>query len=351
MFSKIKACSTAKEIWEKLAQLCEGNDQTKENKIIVAIQMFDNVKMKPGETMTEFDERFSNIICELIALGKIYTNREIALEQGHFIANCTKPKNEERKQHYEKNKGKEGRRTYQNKKEQKVLVADEGKRKLAEIESDSTDTDISSEESEEERVQCLMANSIHEEDDTEVFDFTSSDFTQEELIQALNEMVTEYKKLSISFEEAKTEKACLIDKSRESSCLQQKELDGLRTKLNLLATENDNMKRVLSVKSVEKNSATERSTWYLDSGCSRHMTGNKDLLSDIIHYKGPKIIFGDNSEGKTVGKGKITHDRIRSDRGTEFLKTLESYLDDQGIKHELSAAWTPQQNGVAERRN
>ncbi|XP_073153730.1 uncharacterized protein [Henckelia pumila] len=80
MFSKIKAFSTAKEIWEKLTQLCEGNDQTKENKLTIAIQMFDNVKMKPGETMTEFDERFNNIICELISLGKIYTNREIALK-------------------------------------------------------------------------------------------------------------------------------------------------------------------------------------------------------------------------------------------------------------------------------
>lgn len=44
--------------------------------------------------------------------------------------------------------------------------------------------------------------------------------------------------------------------------------------------------------------------------------------------------------------------RIRSDRGTEFInKNLESFLSEQGIKHELSAARTPQQNGVAERRN
>ncbi|XP_073120704.1 uncharacterized protein [Henckelia pumila] len=80
MFIKIKTCSTAKEIWEKLTQLCEGNDQTKENKLTVSIQKFVNAKMKPGETMAEFDERFSNIICELIYLGKIYTNREISLK-------------------------------------------------------------------------------------------------------------------------------------------------------------------------------------------------------------------------------------------------------------------------------
>ncbi|XP_075479462.1 uncharacterized protein LOC142520349 [Primulina tabacum] len=80
MFAKIKTCTTAKEIWEKLTQLCEDKDQTKENKLTVAIQKFDNAKMKPGETLTEFEERFSSIIIKLIFLGKEYSNREIALK-------------------------------------------------------------------------------------------------------------------------------------------------------------------------------------------------------------------------------------------------------------------------------
>ncbi|XP_073031139.1 uncharacterized protein [Primulina eburnea] len=57
MFANIKTCSTANEIWEKLTQLCEGNGYTKENKLTVAIQKFDNAKMKPGESHAEFDER------------------------------------------------------------------------------------------------------------------------------------------------------------------------------------------------------------------------------------------------------------------------------------------------------
>ncbi|XP_075483686.1 uncharacterized protein LOC142523840 [Primulina tabacum] len=80
MFAKIKTCTTTKEIWEKLTQLCEGNDHTKENKLTVAIQKFDNTKMKPGETLAEFNERFSSIIIELISLRKDYSNREIALK-------------------------------------------------------------------------------------------------------------------------------------------------------------------------------------------------------------------------------------------------------------------------------
>jgi transposase InsO family protein len=44
--------------------------------------------------------------------------------------------------------------------------------------------------------------------------------------------------------------------------------------------------------------------------------------------------------------------RIRSDNGIEFKNTeVEDYLDEEGIEHEFSVPYTPQQNGVAERKN
>jgi transposase InsO family protein len=44
--------------------------------------------------------------------------------------------------------------------------------------------------------------------------------------------------------------------------------------------------------------------------------------------------------------------KIRSDSGSKFKNTqLEDYLDQEGIKHEFSAPYTPQHNGVAERKN
>ncbi|XP_075475692.1 uncharacterized protein LOC142509651 [Primulina tabacum] len=55
-FSKIKICPTAKEIWEKPIQIYEGNEQTKENKLSVAMQKLENLKMKAGETLNELDE-------------------------------------------------------------------------------------------------------------------------------------------------------------------------------------------------------------------------------------------------------------------------------------------------------
>ena len=46
--------------------------------------------------------------------------------------------------------------------------------------------------------------------------------------------------------------------------------------------------------------------WYLDSGCSRDMTGTKSLLTDYEEVSnGPKVVFGDDSTGTTEGYGVV----------------------------------------------
>jgi hypothetical protein len=44
--------------------------------------------------------------------------------------------------------------------------------------------------------------------------------------------------------------------------------------------------------------------------------------------------------------------KIRSDNGTEFKNSqIEDFLEDEGIKHEFSSPYAPQQNSVVERKN
>jgi transposase InsO family protein len=44
--------------------------------------------------------------------------------------------------------------------------------------------------------------------------------------------------------------------------------------------------------------------------------------------------------------------KIRSNNGSEFKNLqVEEYLEEEGIKNELSAPYTPQQNGMVERKN
>jgi transposase InsO family protein len=49
---------------------------------------------------------------------------------------------------------------------------------------------------------------------------------------------------------------------------------------------------------------------------------------------------------------RIKDKKIRSDNGTEFKNPqIEGFLEEEGIMHEFSSPYTPQQNGVVERKN
>nr|GEY09585.1 retrovirus-related Pol polyprotein from transposon TNT 1-94 [Tanacetum cinerariifolium] len=136
----------------------------------------------------------------------------------------------------------------------------------------------------------------------------------------------------------------------------------------------------------------------VNSGCSRHMTGNKAHLADYQEFKGRFVAF-EGSNGRITGKGKIKVGRkesntrplirprqfswvyflkskdettpmlkdflrqvgnqfnhkvktIRSDNGIKFKNhELIDLCGLKGIKREYSNARTPQQNRVAERKN
>ncbi|GJS66652.1 putative ribonuclease H-like domain-containing protein [Tanacetum coccineum] len=88
----------------------------------------------------------------------------------------------------------------------------------------------------------------------------------------------------------------------------------------------------------------------IDSGCSRHMTGNKCYLSEYEYYDGGlfPLEMVKKIENQLDHKVKV----IRCDNGTEFKNSvMNQFCEMKGIKREFSVARTPQQNGVAERRN
>ncbi|KAJ9536395.1 hypothetical protein OSB04_un000430 [Centaurea solstitialis] len=61
----------------------------------------------------------------------------------------------------------------------------------------------------------------------------------------------------------------------------------------------------------EDNQQIGKSIWHIDSGCSRHMTGNKFILQNFKHFEGGHVAFGDNPKGgKIKGKGKISKNKM-----------------------------------------
>ena len=55
-----------------------------------------------------------------------------------------------------------------------------------------------------------------------------------------------------------------------------------------------------------------KSQWYLDSGCSRHMTGDKDQFISLESKDGGNVTFGDNAKGKIVGIGQVGNPKTLS---------------------------------------
>ncbi|GJS28049.1 retrovirus-related pol polyprotein from transposon TNT 1-94 [Tanacetum coccineum] len=151
--------------------------------------------------------------------------------------------------------------------------------------------------------------------------------------------------------------------------------------------------------------------WYLDSGCSKHMTGDRSQLTNFVSKFLGTVKFGNDHVAKIMGYGdyqigNVTISRVyyvlkvtsaliytsvararrkptnlnpetplkkniyfthmdlcgpmrvtsvngkKTDNGTDFVnQTLREYYEKVDISHETSVARSPQQNGVVERRN
>ena len=63
--------------------------------------------------------------------------------------------------------------------------------------------------------------------------------------------------------------------------------------------------------------------WILDSGCTDHMTEDKDMFRELAKSDGPRkyVTFGDNSKGKVLGLGKVA---IYNDSSIQNVMLVES---------------------------
>ncbi|GJX44546.1 retrovirus-related pol polyprotein from transposon TNT 1-94 [Tanacetum coccineum] len=94
----------------------------------------------------------------------------------------------------------------------------------------------------------------------------------------------------------------------------------------------------------------EPDEWIKDSGCSKHMTGNRKLFSTYKAYNGGNVIFGSNLRGNIIGKESlnVTFDETPPPSKTSHLvdddldeeeaikvteiKNLENDIEDENIR-------------------
>ncbi|VFQ77864.1 unnamed protein product [Cuscuta campestris] len=66
-------------------------------------------------------------------------------------------------------------------------------------------------------------------------------------------------------------------------------------------------------------------SWYLDSGCSKYMTGDASKFRSLEYFKGGNIVFGDNNKGRIIGSGTVGKDNATPLR-TFFLLRASSTI-------------------------
>ncbi|KAK1366507.1 hypothetical protein POM88_042068 [Heracleum sosnowskyi] len=77
MCGSVISCTSAKEMWIRLALLCEGSEEVKGNQRQILISQYEAFMAKPGEDLTSMFERFSKLLTELQIHGKYYDRKEL----------------------------------------------------------------------------------------------------------------------------------------------------------------------------------------------------------------------------------------------------------------------------------
>ncbi|XP_062074886.1 uncharacterized protein LOC133778888 [Humulus lupulus] len=73
-------------------------------------------------------------------------------------------------------------------------------------------------------------------------------------------------------------------------------------------------------------SAFQEDQWYFDSGCSRHMTGNRNVLVNYKKGKEGAVTFGDGNKGRIFGKGDLVLNGVAPLTEVLYVKGLKANL-------------------------
>ncbi|XP_019256245.1 PREDICTED: uncharacterized protein LOC109234627 [Nicotiana attenuata] len=422
-YKKISSCETAKEMWDKLEVTYEGTSKVKETRINLLVREYELFQMKDGESAEAMFFSFSKILGDLKSFGRTIKSGEqdldkmsydelrgdlIAFEKTHlhrqiqqekkktvaFKATMAEPEDEEENEGGEQDeniamlsqvvtsmmrKNRNSRKGIPNFRKGRINNENDGRcyecGKHGHIQADCPEQKKKLSRN-LQRKKSFGAWSDEEEFDHEeianmCFMALEDDSNEEsgELGSSGNRGINEKEdsdQLGLMADERTSE----VRPLNCPNCYEQEFIDIALADIERVLNELRKIqreKKEWALKLEEHRKKNRKGKWYLESVCSRHMTGDKQLSKTVTKLDGGTVTFGDKSKGNVIGVGKVplspTCDvdevylgyyisSIRSDHGGEFeSRAFENFCNDQGISHNFSSPRSPQQNGVVERKN
>ncbi|KAG8634434.1 hypothetical protein MANES_17G033205v8 [Manihot esculenta] len=319
-YNKVCMKSTAKEIWDALVVTHEGTNQVKENKMESLIYQYELFKMKSDETISQMYDRFIEIIGGMKSLGKTFTNEELVKKILRCLPKEWLPKVTSLKDAKDLSK----------------VQLDELLGNLIDYEMTLKREQVEEPSKMKKNIALRVASEDTSEEEEEISEeelalfIPRKNFRKEKGESSKKEVVICYEcnkpghykvdcpKLKKHIKKFK--KKAFKATWDESSDTEEEEVGDEIANMCFMALEESSDEVCLKSSKIE-------SKWYLDSGCSRHMTGNSSHFISLEKKDGSgQVTFGDNGKGKIVGIGKV---------GKENSPMLDKVLLVDGLKHNL----------------
>ncbi|GJR29402.1 retrovirus-related pol polyprotein from transposon TNT 1-94 [Tanacetum coccineum] len=272
-YERFFMCNTEKEIWKTLLITHQGNNQVKDNKIDLLVQQYEQFVIFEDESIDSAFARFNTIITSLKALDEGYSSKNYVRK---FL------------------------RALHPKWRAKVTAIEESK--------DLTSLSL------DEFIGNLKVHEMIIKKDSEI---VKTKFERKSLDLKAKK---EYSDKECSTSEVKT-------KSTPWRCGDPNHLIGECPKPPKEKNQRAFVEASWSDSGEEDDEVDlEPDEWIKDSGCSKHMMGNRKLFSTYKAYNGGNVIFGSNLYCNIIGKGKICDNKCRvtfSEHDSEITKDGE----------------------------
>ncbi|GJX66532.1 retrovirus-related pol polyprotein from transposon TNT 1-94 [Tanacetum coccineum] len=303
-YERIFMCDTAQNIWDSLITTHQGNKQVKDNKIDLFVQKYEEFTITDDETIDCAFSRFNTIITSLKALDESFSSRNHVRKFLRALPSKWRPKVT----------------AIEESKDLSKLSLDElvGNLKVYEVVLEK-DLEIAKNKKEKYKSLALKARQVLSDDDT-----SSSDSNDEEYAMAVRDFKKFFRRrgkfVRQPYDDKKNFRKIKEDKREDrrcfkcgdpnhfiSDCPKNSSGDQKAFVVGSWSDSGDDSKKEEICLMAHSNEVRQKvkldpDEWIQDSGCTRHMTGNKDLFSSYKTFDGGNVLFGSNTKSKIIGK-------------------------------------------------
>ncbi|GJU88192.1 copia protein [Tanacetum coccineum] len=319
-------CKTAKEIWETLLITHQGNSQVKDNKIDLLVQQYEQFMIPEEESIDNAFARFNTIITSLKALdegfsSKNYARKSITALHLKWRANVTAIEESKDLTSLSLDELIGNLKVYKMiiKKDSEIVKGKREQSRSLALKAKKEPSDEGSSTSGSEDEEYVMAKSFQRNRDDKNGKSKRKCFRCGDP----NHLIVECPKPPRN----KNQRAFVGGSWSDSG---EDEEEKIKDEMCLMAQASNEICLGIELEPKE---------WIKDSGCTKHMTGNRKLFSTYKAYNGGNVNFGSNLRGNIISKGMILALVLQLPNCYEYRQACIAVVDLSWTPLGLYAVW------------